>query len=94
MAKWLAGYTVPQIAVIEGASHNEKYGQDLLSQIRGVIDVAFELDNIKTYQVPPLLLRKLVWGSGKNNPTKFFPHINPHSADALSCLVYGIAVVV
>lgn len=90
---FIARFGRPTLVVIEGASHNEQYGQDVLSQIRGVIDVAFEANDVPATQIPPLLLRKLAWGSGKSRPSDLFPHLNPHAVDALSGMVVGLSMV-
>ncbi len=79
--------------VVEGAAHNARYGQPLLGQIRGALLLGFAnagFDHVA--EVPPLSIRKRVFGEGRIQPVEFwstagFIRADKDSADALSMAI-------
>lgn len=72
----------PYVAV-EGASYNERYGQDNLSQIRFALSYALYSIDSHLDQVPPATARKLAFGDGKVTGKQLWPEINNNAADAV-----------
>lgn len=83
--------------VVEGAAYNARYGQPLLGAIRGVIIVGFSIAGYETVvEMPPLSIRKKVFGNGRVQPKDFWNigeirGFNKDAADAFSmALAAGI----
>jgi hypothetical protein len=81
--------------IIEGAAYGPKFGQPLLGQIRGAAIVGFHnagFDYIA--EVPPLSIRRKVFGDGRIQPIDFWrndrsmrPVWKKDEADALSMAI-------
>lgn len=79
--------------VVEGAAHNARYGQPLLGAIRGALILAFDHAGYETVvEMPPLQIRKKVYGDGSIQPKDFWQikdhkGFNKDAADALSMAI-------
>lgn len=76
--------------VVEGPAYNAKYGQPLLASIRASIILGFhmQIKSESIAELPPLSIRKRVFGNANLNPKKdVWPDLPPDSAAALSMAI-------
>ena len=81
--------------VVEGAAYGPKFGQPLLGQVRGAIILGFHNAGFEHIaEVPPLSIRRKVFGDGKIQPIEFWNHDKDErpiwkkdEADALSMAI-------
>lgn len=75
------------IAIIEGASHGANFGQVQLAEIRAAIMLQLTKLGYQTYIVPPLSIRKAVFGNGRTKAKEEWKDIPPDSAASLACAI-------
>jgi hypothetical protein len=90
---WLNGWFSPvwlaDITVIEGAAYGALYSREMLEDVRlGFYDGMKELVNDVSY-VPPLTIRKMVFGSAKIKGNQTWLDINENAADSVAMCLYA-----
>jgi len=75
----------PDVAVVEGASYNERYGQVKLAEIRCGFSLGLSEQDIPVSIVAPKKPRKVVFGNGDIEAMNVWVSLNHNAADAL-CL--------
>lgn len=82
-------------AVIENASFGATYGQASLAENRTVAAYYIIMSGLGIAYIPPLSIRKTVFGSGKTRAEDVWPELayKGHNdvASALACALYGYA---
>jgi hypothetical protein len=74
--------------VVEGSSYNEKFGQTSLAEARGAAMLGLHYLGFSILKVPPLRVRKLATGNGKEKCLCFgFP---PDATASLLCVLAAI----
>lgn len=80
--------------VVEGPAHNARYGQANLGAVRGALLLGFHnagYDHV--VQVPPLTVRKRVYGDGRTQPKEFWQRlkeedkVNKDQLDSMSMAI-------
>lgn len=82
------GYILGGKACIEGAAYGNPYRQVELAEQRGVFLAWFMYYGIPAILIPPITIRKVVFGNGKIKAQEYWDTIPPNAACALSCLYY------
>lgn len=86
---WKVGLSKDKwVVYIEDASFSMPFGQVQLAEGRAAAALYFAPTCTVTL-VPPLKIRKMVFGDGKKHAEKVWP-ISPNAGAALSCAVYGL----
>ena len=79
-------FTPNSKAIIEGASYGDRFRQVEMAEQRAAMLLWFHKFGIDVDMIPPLTIRKQVFGSGKiKNP---YPEIDNNMIAALSCALY------
>lgn len=85
--------------IVEGSAINKRASQEFMAQIRSALFLgsyefirdAYNLENHRrVFQASPQLVRKIVLGNGKTDPSQKFPEYNPNAIDALTIAWYGL----
>lgn len=97
MDAFLNSFTDPVVyAVVENAAFGSPYGQAALSENRTMIAHNVIERGIEIAFVPPLSVRKRVFGSGKTKAEDTWPELayKGHNdiASALACALYGYSI--
>jgi Holliday junction resolvasome RuvABC endonuclease subunit len=82
------GHRLGGKACIEGAAYGNPYRQVELAEQRGVFLAWFMYYGIPAILIPPITIRKVVFGNGKVKAQEYWDTIPPNAACALSCLYY------
>jgi Holliday junction resolvasome RuvABC endonuclease subunit len=94
IAFWMAGHIVNDsdpkitIAVVEGASYGDRFGQVKLAEIRCGFALGISEKGIPVSIIAPKTPRKTVFGSGDIVAMDVWPTINHNAADALCLALY------
>ncbi len=80
------------IFILEGAAYHKTFGQVGLADVRAGFYMGARsmlgAGSIKI--VPPMTVRKVVFGDGRYQPAEEWPTIHHNAADALSIALYGM----
>src|SRR3990167_2421992 len=74
--------------VIEGASFGNQYRQVELAEARAAIGLWFHNHSVKVDVIPPLMIRKSIFGSGKIK--NIWENIPDDTAASLACVLYSM----
>lgn len=80
-----AGHTK---AVVEGSSYAERFKQTQLAEARAAAILKLHDYEIDVAVIPPLKIRKNVFGDGKTKAKDLWPDLKPDAAAALACALY------
>lgn len=80
----------PMYACIEGASYADRYRQVELAEIRASAMLWCNRNGFNTKVVPPLTIRKDIFGNGKTKGRDIWKDIPPDTADALGCAYFSL----
>ena len=85
-------FSMPMLVTIEGSAFSERYRQTELAEIRASIALWCIQKGFQTKIVPPLTIRKKVFGSAKILPTEAWQDLSktPDAAQALACAYYPL----
>lgn len=94
VAFWLANYWVNvtnpifNVAVIEGASYGDRFGQVKLAEIRCGFSLGISENKIPVNIIAPKTPRKDVFGDGNTGAWDVWINLNHNAADALCLALY------
>lgn len=83
-------YCYPMYACIEGASFGDKYRQVELAEVRAAAMIWCDNHEFKTKVMPPLVVRKEVFGNGRTKADAIWTNIPADSANALACAYFSM----
>jgi len=85
-------FNVPMLTTIEGSAFSEHYRQTELAEIRTSVALWCIQKGFPTKIIPPLTIRKKVFGSAKILPTEAWQDLSktPDAAQALACAYYPL----
>ena len=78
------------MAVIEGASYHDKYGQVGLAEVRFAAYLGLVHAGLRADIVPPASVRKQAFGSAKIMGFEIWPTLNHNVADAFGCAIASV----
>jgi len=87
--KWVPQPFLYKVAMVEGSSYGDRYGQQLLEQCRLGFYEAFRELGCKVSYVSPKTPRKHVLGNGNINSKNVFLDLNHNGADAAVIALYA-----
>jgi len=79
-----------KIAIIEGASYGDKFGQVGLAEIRFGFYLGLYAAGADVTIVAPTSVRKTVFGSGKTQAMDIWTSLNHNASDSLAILLYSL----
>lgn len=78
------------IMIIEGSSFGSNYRQTELAEVRASAVLWAVSHKIQPRIIPPLTIRKTVFGSAKIKAEETWKDFPPNAASALACAYYGL----
>lgn len=89
ITEWLPVDIPIKVAIVEGASYNDKYGQVMLEDVRtgfhrGLTELGFDISF-----VAPQSARKQVFGNGRTKAGDVWLQLNHNGADGSALALYG-----
>ncbi len=92
LANFVSGWFSPNftatMATIEGAAYGAIYGRESLEDIRVGLYIAFKELGKEVLYIPPLKIRRGVFGDGKIKASDIWLSINPNGADSAAIALY------
>lgn len=83
-------YVEKPVAIVEGASYNDRHGQVTLEEVRFGFFFALYNLGFDVHIVPPMSIRKLATGSGRHSIGDDFPSMNSNAADSLGAALAAL----
>lgn len=85
-------FSFPMLATIEGSAFSEHYRQTELAEIRASVALWCVQKGFQTKIVPPLTIRKKVFGNAKVLPTEIWQDLKdtPDACQALCCAYFPL----
>ncbi len=83
-------FCYPQFACIEGASFGDRYRQVELAEVRAAAVIWCYDHEFETKVVPPLVVRKEVFGNGRTKANEVWTNIPADAANALACAYWSV----
>lgn len=83
----------PMYACIEGASFGDRYRQVELAEVRASAVVWCYQKEFTVKVIPPLVIRKKLFGNGMVKPQDVWTNVPPDCANALACAYYATSLV-
>ena len=81
--------TKGDVAIVEGASYGDTFGQVGLAEIRQGFRLALKHHGLEPITVAPKSARKVVFGSGNTQAMNIWACLNHNAADALALGLFG-----
>ena len=92
ICNWIRGWFSPNFTatsvVVEGAAYNAQYGRELLEDIRLGFYSAFKELGREVAYVPPLAIRKIVFGNSNIKGNETWLSIGENAADSVAMALY------
>lgn len=85
-------FCFPMYACIEGASFGDRYRQVELAEVRAASMIWCDTHEFKTKVVPPLTIRKEIFGNARTKAREIWTGIPPDCADALGCAYFSTLI--
>ncbi len=85
-------FCYPQFACIEGASFGDRYRQVELAEVRAAAVIWCYDHEFETRVVPPLVVRKEVFGNGRTKANEVWTNIPADAANALACAYFAVSI--
>ena len=85
-------YCYPMYACIEGASFADRYRQVELAEVRSAAMIWCDFHEFKTKVIPPLVVRKEIFGNGRIKADQVWTNIPADAANSLACCYFSMLI--